>query len=33
MFDDFDYAVYCDYFVGWITRRKSWRRTFQVERL
>jgi hypothetical protein len=30
MFDNFSYAVYSDYFVGWITRRKSRRRMFQL---
>jgi len=32
MFDNFSYAVYSDYFVGWIARRKSRRRMFQLVR-
>jgi len=33
MFDNFSYAVYSDYFIGWITRSKSLGRLFQMERL
>lgn len=33
VFDNFGYAVYSDYFVGWVTRGKSGRRMSQLERL